>query len=993
MLTSLLHASTAPRGSRCVLAAIVLLVVVTAPAYGVDHGRWYSESYRGTAGLPSGVINAIAEDKAGYLWLATSSGLVRFDGGQFTTWGTRGEPALPSQNVMSLLVTHDGSLWVGFTDGGVSRILNDRLVNYSAAQGVIEGFVITLLEARDGAVWMGGRGGVATFQNGRWRRIDASFGLPATAVYCVYEDRAGNFWIATAAGVFRRPVGRERFDLFTKDLVRDFGEDAAGTIWGTDSQHAVRALSPNNNAEYPISAMGLCLFNDRFGGMWIGTMGQGLLRASTPDKGELHGRLERITDIGIDNNEVVLAIAEDSQRNIWVATRSGLLRFFEHDVTMITRRDGLMNNAVRAIEATPDGSIWVGTVDGLDRFSPGNMSKPVQSYALPGLQITALHADRSGHLWVGTESQVGRFLDGKFVPVELPATTPTGRVFTMTTEADGALWLCGFGATALSRWDRGMLTVVDGNPDVRGRACNSAYTDARGRVWLGFSDGHLTVKDAGRFTSYTEQDGLPGGSVSAIHGDSEGTLWIGSTNGLSRFRDGRFDTISDRNGLPGRDVHGIVEDQHGYLWMVVGSGILRLDKRQIEKSRGDRSYQVNYLYLDRSDGLLESPTRYGSPVAARGGDGTLWFETVNGIAVVNPDRLHDRPPAIRARIERVLADSTPVWPLPEQLTLKPGTVNVEIDYTAVSLSAARKATFSYKLEGFDADWIDARTRRQAFYTRLPPGQYQFHVRAKVNATQQSETVWPLTIQPRIYQRSWFYALVIAAIALLAYGIWQLRMRALRRQFALVLTERTRIGREVHDTLLQSMAGMALQLESVAKRLDAVPSAIAEDLRHLRRQAQQHVREARELIWDLRRPQYGASLVAELGEFVETAGGQAKVRCQLTVEGEARPLPREWELEIFRIAQEAVRNAVRHSDASNISVRLTYTPADMSLSIVDDGRGFRVEDWVTASSGRWGLLGMRERAEKIGAELRIVSSHGAGTEVSLRIAYESSADVR
>jgi signal transduction histidine kinase len=332
------------------------------------------------------------------------------------------------------------------------------------------------------------------------------------------------------------------------------------------------------------------------------------------------------------------------------------------------------------------------------------------------------------------------------------------------------------------------------------------------------------------------------------------------------------------------------------------------------------------------------------------------------------------------RIERVIADGNPFVPVAARLTLPPRIASVEINYTAVSLSAASKTRFSYLLEGFDRDWVDAGTRRQAFYTRLPPGRYRFLVRASIDGVEQSVARSELSVLPAFYQQTWFYAFSVAMLGLTFWAFWHWRIRSLQAQFALVLAERARIGREVHDTVLQGMAGVAMQLEGVGRRLDIAPAMARQELRRIGRQLRQHIEEARETILTIRTGVGERRLATALSEFGARLSNGARV--QVSVTGTCKAPCPDIERELMRIAQEAMRNAVRHGRAKYVRVDVHYEPNAIRLGIKDDGSGFDPKEAAFAEQPHWGLIGMRERAKKIGAELRIDSHLGSGTQVEV-----------
>jgi signal transduction histidine kinase len=416
----------------------------------------------------------------------------------------------------------------------------------------------------------------------------------------------------------------------------------------------------------------------------------------------------------------------------------------------------------------------------------------------------------------------------------------------------------------------------------------------------------------------------------------------------------------------------------------MASGILQLAKSEFDKASKDPSYRIRYRFFDASDGLADFPVRLGTPAAIRGGDGRLWFTTMKGVAVIDPARLNNIATKPPVKITRVLANHQPLASrFGVNPVLSPRTSVLQIDYTAVSLSAASQLHFRYMLEGLDTDWVNAGTRRQAFYTNLSPKSYRFRVRASLAGGPESESEWAFVVQPAMYQtRSFYVIILIGIVAAIAIGWWQ-RMRTLRKQFALVLSERARIGREIHDTVLQNFAGTALQLEGIAKQADISPSATKAALRHLRRQIEQYMEEARDSIMDLRSPEtHRVLLGSALREWMDARCHQTDGSLKLLVTGAAQRYHAAVETQILRIAQEAIRNAIQHSEARQILVEINYEPENVRLFVQDDGKGFSVLSDPGGEANGWGLVGMRERATRLGGQLSIISQPGKGTLIEL-----------
>ena len=576
---------------------------------------------------------------------------------------------------------------------------------------------------------------------------------------------------------------------------------------------------------------------------------------------------------------------------------------------------------------------------------------------------------------------LSRFKDGRFLRVFDPLRANLTLVETVTTDLDGGLWFTD-NAQGVFRWKDNTLKSFGGVAEVRGKMGTSAITDGSGRIWIGFADGSLVAYEAGKFRTYSREDGLPAGGVASISEDRAGAIWVGTTTGLSRFENDRFASLTSRNGLPVNNVSAIVEDDQGYIWFGVTSGIIRLKPSEFDKAVADPAYHAQYILYDMSDGLPGVPMSVrGRPTVARGLDGTLWFVTSNGLAVIDPrqPKKGRLPPPVR--VERIIADERTLDVVP-QLQLDPLTSRVQIEYTGLSFTVPSKVRFRYKLEGFDSNWVDAGTRRQAFYTNLSPRRYRFRVIAENDGVwNEAGAVLDFSIKPAFYQTDWFRATCAIAFGLVMVAAWRFRVRQVHRRFGLVLTERTRMAREIHDTLLQGLVGIGLRFDSLSCITEGEP--LRKEFERLRDQIETSIREARQSIWDLRSPMLQTStLVSALQEAGESMTHGSGVRFELSVTG--TPLAKGSRVEevLLRIGHEAISNAVRHAQATRIRMELCYDEGSVTLRVTDDGRGFDFDGPLHTVEERWGLASMQERAQQIRAQFRIMSTPVAGTTVEV-----------
>jgi signal transduction histidine kinase len=433
-------------------------------------------------------------------------------------------------------------------------------------------------------------------------------------------------------------------------------------------------------------------------------------------------------------------------------------------------------------------------------------------------------------------------------------------------------------------------------------------------------------------------------------------------------------------------VHGaIVSDGHDELWLNTDNGLLRLSQKAFDAAVETPGRPLQYQLYDTADGVAGAPTV--KLLARRDANGGLWFARGGALTSVTPTHLSDTLPPLPqfVRIDRVVTDDGPVYDLTRSV-LSSSTRRIEINYTALALTAPNKIRFRYRLEGFDADWVDAGTRRQAFYTNLAPGTYVFRVEASANGRswRDSSAAWRFRREPTFVQTRAFYVGSAALLGLFAAGIWKLRIRMMHREFAAVLAERLRLGREIHDTLLQNLVGLALQFDALADGVGTVAADARYRLVRIRKQVEGYVREARQSVYELRSPSPPTcpDLAMSLTEFgARTASGL--IEFESHVEGDPPEYSANLRRAVTRIGQEAITNAVRHADARRIRLDLRFETGAIALCVADDGCGFDVERVQSEADDHYGLVSMRERAEDIGAQLEVTSEKGRGTIVQLR----------
>jgi signal transduction histidine kinase/ligand-binding sensor domain-containing protein len=958
------------------LAVFVSVFVLAAPcAWAADWDdllTGYSlTSWHDDAGRVLGSVHGITQDADGYLWIGADAGLFRFDGSRFTAWSRFGDLHVPSVPTHALSLTRDGSLWVGFSQGeGVGRIKNGRLTRYRAGLARVDA-VTDLVEDTQGAIWAIGDRVLYRLQGSEWQKVQLPWKTREGQVFHVYVARNGQLWVATRWGVFRREGDTNAFQLMADDLVWGLGEDDSGQIWATDIATGFRQLGGPQPA-HSLQGGGYRLIHDRHDNLWLSTFGAGLWRVTR--NGSAVTVRRAVTRTGLSSDSVQ-AIFEDREGNLWVGTTGGLHRLTRRPLTPIDEI-----GAVLVTARAPDRSLWVGTASGLMRRELSPDAREPQRVGRGTPDIRNFVTDRQGVLWMGTGDGLWKYDGRNLVKIAMPE-RPQMLVRWLALDRRGGFWL-GDGDWVY-RWDGTRLTPMSAPTSDRIRF---AGADASGRVWLGLAGGHLAfLDDAGAFHPVGPGEGLPDGTHSAVNAvfeDRDRVVWIGG-NGLSRYANGRVSTLTRSNGMPDGRIWAIVDDEPGNLWLSMDRGLVRIERGELRKALGNPSYRLQYQAYDARDGVAGSAV--GIINATRAADGSLWFAQGGGLTHADPQRLTPASAgaAPRPQIAAVVANEARAL-LPLLPAFAAGTRRLEIQYAAPTLTGSDRVRFRYRLDGVDSAWVDAGSERTAIYTNLDAGQYQFHVESLLEGGGSSspETAWQFRIEPRFYETPWFYALVVAAVALALWGAWRTRLRLMEQRFSLALAERARLSREIHDTLLQSLVGVALQVDAVSNELETPASPVRQELVRIRRQVEQYIRDARQSIHDLRSPHLESrDLATALREFGRSAVGTSDIRLTVTSTGTMTDYPPRVENQLLRVGQEAITNAVRHAGASRIRVDLEGRAESVTLSVSDDGRGFDYEETLAQGSDHYGLSTMRERAEELGGRLRVMTGAGRGTTVT------------
>jgi signal transduction histidine kinase/ligand-binding sensor domain-containing protein len=996
---------------RLIIISTLTVLFGTVPLLALDtsldvsqygHNAWSARD-----GFSVGAIFAMAQTPDGYLWLGSEFGLFRFDGVHAVLWQPPAGQQLPNKPY-ALLLSRDGTLWIGTFEGLVSW--NGGKLTFYPEIGPT--FVTSLLEDHEGTVWVGtysstnlpARVCAIRAGNVQCEGNDGAFG---SFVWSLAEDGSGSLWAAADSGVWRWNPGPPQRYTVPGMRVGDLLKSDGGRLLIGISGAGLKQLLANKLEPYPIHSAtnrnllladrdvdSNKLLRDRDGGLWIGTHQRGLIHIH-------HGRTDVFSKADGLSGDISCSLFEDREGNVWFASSRGLDRFRELPVNTISAKQGLSSDYISSLVAGAEGSIWVGTHDGLTKWKNGQSTIFRKPNGLPDDFVNSLFVDKRGRVWVSfSKHRLSYFKDGRFVSV---AGVPSDEVYCIAGDDKDNLWLSG--NKGLSHMRGGHL--VENFPwSAMGRRQQAKILAPNGGgVWLAFwtDGGVLFFKDGQVRASFTTANGLGKGHVASIRLDQNGALWAATQEGgLSRIKDGRVTTLTTNNGLPCDTIHWSIEDDDHSLWLNAACGLVRIAHTEVDAWIADPRRRIETTLWNAADGVgmaSTSPAFFNPPVA-KSADGKLWFMGGEGVSVVNPRHLafNKVPPPVH--IEQIVADHKSYWQnLPglavSHLRLPARLRDLTIDYSALSLAAPEMVHFKYKLEGQDNDWREVVNDREVQYSNLRPRSYKFRVIASNNSgvwNEQGDSL-EFSIDPAYYQTNWFRAVCAAAFLFLLWMAYQYRLRQLHHEFAMTLDarvgERTRIARDLHDTLLQSFHGLLLRFQTVSVLLPERPIEAKEKLDSAIEQAAGAITEGRDAVQELRASTVErndlALAISTLGEELENdSSNHRPVTFRVSVEGQARDLHPILRDEIYKIAAEALRNAFHHAQAKQVEVEIHYGD-EFRLRVRDDGRG--IDAAVLSSQGlegHYGLRGMRERATLIQGKLAVWSEVDEGTEVELRL---------
>ena len=976
-------------------------------------------------------IESLAQTNDGYLWVASPSGLFRFDGQQFERYRLPSGKELLSTNVCSLLAPSSGGLWIGYRFGGFSFLKDGELTNYTR-EAPSTGTVRLFVQGHDGIVWSITYSGLWKFENSEWQRLGDEWNAPKTVEYIAF-DRIGYLWGIAGKSLIYLAPGAKRFEVAEQDLETAgypkearFTYDADGFVVTSKSWRPRSAPENGGPPVYPLLSRETSVVIDRVGGLWMvypqlthmwpaGSVEDALKGAGTkltkawPDD-HMNARTSATGKSSSVENHSITVIARarlvDQAGNIWFGGPKGLYRFFYKPFV----QPALKSLGVGVgIASDGHGGVWTGGLNApLFHLQAG--SQETAGIGNWSLNVAYLAPDKTvwiaeGHsgLWHETSSEVRpagksekwsklsntlfEYTGRKWDFIALPPEVADRAAFlqAITQDRKGGLWVS-LGRHGLYRYANGSWTLNGGRKDFPKTGVVSEFTDTAGRIWFGFTRNQLAVLEGDNLRIFGPNDGLGVGNVLAVAGRGP-DVWIGGDLGLQRYLNGRLVTINAMDNEMLRGISGIIERANGDLWLNGITGIFHISQAEVSRALQDPTHRVTGKHFGGREGLPGYAAQLRPlPSAIEGTDGRLWFALNNGVVWLDPKHSPHTATALPISIQSVYADDK-YYDLGTPLRFPAHTSNVKINYVAVNLSAPERVRYRYKLQETDNDWREVQTTEPITFRNLSPGSYHFVV-----ATSDTNGAWldkvatvEFTISPAYYQTIWFRLAMIATGLLLVFGLYRLRLRQatarLNVRFDERLAERTRIARELHDTLLQTVQGSKLVADNALDKSDDVVH-MRSALEKLTRWLGQATQEGRAALNSLRTSTTEANDLADgLRRATEECLLNDSIDIKFSVTGASRdmhPIARD---EIYRIGYEAIRNACEHSSASQLEVSVSYAQ-DLTLRVSDNGIGMEAAVLTEGREGHFGLQGMRERAERIGSKLRLVSSPNSGTEMTL-----------
>jgi ligand-binding sensor domain-containing protein/signal transduction histidine kinase len=1005
---------------RALLGGLLACVIVTAqsryvPEYEFDH--WTTDD-----GLPQNGVNAILQTQDGYLWLATFDGLVRFDGQQFTVFNKGNTRGIGGNRFDDLIEDRYGTLWALTDDSHLVKYQSGLFTTYTAKESLPPWLIKQIEEDEAGDLQIISSQGIAKWKDGRFiayplhELLPTSVGaslIPWKSLSWIYGDK---FYLYAHGRLQTYSSQAALPSLRIISVV----EDQHRTFWINTKDAGLVRLKNGHFTTYPMDYssgyVGVAAQEDRKGNIWLASQ-RGLEQFKD-------GRFTKAGAEGFLFSENT-RFYEDREGNIWIGAGSGLYRAREAAIKVVTQADGLSSNNIYSIYEDRAGGLWFGTWgNGVTRIKDGYITQYRMQKNLVGTFVTTLYEDRDGYMWIGTTRRLYR-LNPHLLPdcnrcshvISLLSAyeDPNGffneGVWVIHQDQAGRFW---FGTShGLIKLEDGRYTRYTTTEGLAGNDVKAILEDRGGGLWLGTWSGLSRYVD-GRFTSYTESDGLASDHIRTLHEDAEGILWIGTYDGgLSRLKDGHITRHTTRDGLFNNGVFQILEDDTGYFWMSCNKGIYRVKRQELNDFAEGKPRSITSIAYGKTDGLLSVECNGGrQPAGWKTRDGKLWFPTAGGAAVIDPRKISENttpPPVV---IEELRIAGAPVA-LHEPVNVQPDKKSFDVEYRGLSFIRPEQVKYKYKLAGIDIDWVDAGTRRVAYYNFVPHGEYTFTVIAA-----NSDGVWNqtgrsirITVVPYWWEIRWVQALMIfvAFFSLVSSIVFWYRRHAVqlahehalqqefsRRLIASIDRERKRIADDLHNEPKQYLFAISkyawLMLHGPNGLKETFKSTPAETVdltiecaREIEMLVERADAEMKGIIEDLRPTQLRElRLTAAIENWITRSKELSAVNFSQDIDSIDGIFGDEDEVNIYRMVQEGVNNIVKHSQATDASVSIKHDDHEIVFVLEDNGKGFAFRESKRTVGGGFGLKLIEERAQMMGSKAVIKSAPGRGTQITIKL---------
>ena len=993
------------RWATVAVAALCFPVSSSALDPARELSQYLRESWGPERGFPGESITAIAQTSDGYLWIGTDKDLVRFDGLTFREFELAHPDPIRIGPVRTLVVDARDNLWILLQNTQVFRYHNGI---FEPIRGWSEGGTTAMTRGVSGAVLLSSSAaGTLTYSENGFRSLSSA---------------------ALLTDATRSPVWFDRLASPTS-LVTSMAQTEDGKIWLATEHRGLFYLQQGGISSVsngPSSTKIQCFLPLQNSELWVGTS-NGLLRWNG----------KALSSAGVPSslrNVDVLAMLRDRDSNIWIGTSGGLYRFNTNGVSLLRTHE--TPSPVTALFEDREGNTWFGNGRRLERLQDSTFV----TYSIPNLtsQSTGpVYVDSRGRTWIAPIEGGLQWLKGEKNGAFTVGGITNDIVYSITGNDKDDVWIGRQKGGLTHLWYSGNSFAAKTYTQADGLAQNSVYAvyqSQDGTVWSGTLSGGVSELKEGHFRNYTTTNGLASDTVSSIAEGSDGSMWFGTPNGLSEFSNNQWRTYGVRDGLVSPDINCLFRDSSGALWIGTSGGLSFLRGGQIQTPTGTQAWltepilgiaedgtgslwiatsarvlRINRASLTNNQALRDSDFRtFGRDNGLEGTEGVkrfrsvladsqgnVWISTTHGLAVVNPHRLaaNSLPPLLR--VQTVVVDGNAVN-LEQPIRVPPGEHRIVFHYLGVSLASPERVRYRYWLEGVDRGWSEVTGNRDATFANLGPKKYRFRVMCS-----SSDGIWnnedvsvDFSVLPSFYQTNWFRILSVSAFVILLWSIYQLRVQQLQRRFNIGfearVNERTRIARELHDTLLQSLHGLLMSFQRADNLLPDRPMEAKQRLGSAIDQAAQAITESRDAVQQLRS---STRVTNDLARAIQTLGEELAAKqtsenpaaFDVVVEGASRSLNPILRDDVYRIAGEAMRNALEHAQARRIEVELHYDKHELRLRVRDDGKG--IDPDILRNQGRYGhfgVQGMRERAKLVGGRLEIWSELDSGTEVELSI---------